>query len=235
MLKVDGIDVAYNGLQALYSVSMEVKEGEFLALVGSNGAGKSTLLNSVAGILRPSAGAIYLDGQRIDGLPPHRIVEMGISLIPEGKWMFPQMNVLENLLMGAYPSKARAKMNEMLEEVFQYFPRLKERQKQQAQTLSGGELQMLVIGRALMARPRLLILDEPSLGLAPRLVLEIFQILRCLHAESGITVILAEQNVYRALQMAGRGLVLENGRVVMDGPASSILEDESIVHKYLGM
>ncbi len=235
MLKVEGLHVAYDGLKALEDITFEVYDQEFLALIGSNGAGKSTLLNTLMGLLKPSAGVIYFDGERIDRLSSADIVEKGLILVPEGKCSFPQMSVVENLLMGAYPRRCRKMMRQTLEQVFTYFPRLKERQKQLACTLSGGELQMLVIGRGLMAQPRLLMLDEPSLGLAPFLVLEIFGILKDLHQSLGISIILAEQNVSHALRLSKRAVVLENGQVAMEGSSADLLNNPEVKVRYLGI
>lgn len=235
MLKVEGLSVAYDGLKALEGVTFEVQEGEFLALIGSNGAGKSTLLNTLSGLLKPLAGTITLDGERIDHLRPADIVDRGLILIPEGKWVFPQMSVKENLLMGAYPRRCHKRQKEMLEQVYAHFPRLKERERQMAHTLSGGELQMLVIGRGLMAQPRLLMLDEPSLGLAPRLVLETFEVLQTLHRSLGLSIILAEQDVSHALRISSRAIVLENGRLVMTGNSADLLTDPEVKVRYLGM
>ncbi len=235
MLRVTNLSAAYSGLKALEGVTFEVREGEFVALVGSNGAGKSTLLNTLAGLVKPLAGTIEFDGHRIERRSPADIVDLGLVLVPEGKWVFPQMSVRENLLMGAYPRRCQAKARQALEQVYEYFPRLKERERQQAATLSGGELQMLVIGRGLMAQPRLLMLDEPSLGLAPRLVRETFTILETLHAQLGLTIILAEQNVSYALRLSTRALVLENGRLAMEGKSSDLLLDPRIKVRYLGL
>ena len=235
MLKVEGLSVAYGGLLALRGVSFEVHEHEFLALIGSNGAGKSTLLNTLTGLLTPAAGTVQLDGKRIDRLSPADIVDHGLILVPEGKWVFPQMSVRENLLMGAYPRRCHTAARETMDQVYHHFPRLKERHNQLAQTLSGGELQMLVLGRGLMAQPRLLMLDEPSLGLAPRLVLETIQILADLHRSLGLSVILAEQNVSHALRLSRRAIVLENGYLVMEGDSAELLMDPNVKVRYLGM
>ncbi|MGB9605861.1 MAG: ABC transporter ATP-binding protein [Bryobacteraceae bacterium] len=229
------LSAAYSGLKALQDVTFEVQEGEFVALVGSNGAGKTTLLNTLVGLVKPTSGTIEFDGHRLDRRSPAEIVDLGLVLVPEGKWVFPQMSVRENLLMGAYPRRCEARAKETLEQVYEYFPRLKERDRQQAATLSGGELQMLVIGRGLMAQPRLLMLDEPSLGLAPRLVRETFSILESLHARLGLTIILAEQNVSYALRLSERALVLENGRLAMEGRSSDLLSDPRIKVRYLGL
>jgi branched-chain amino acid transport system ATP-binding protein len=235
VLEVVDLCVAYDGLVALEGVSLDVQEGEFLALIGSNGAGKSTLLNTLAGLLTPQRGTVHLDGHRIDRLQPADIVERGLVLVPEGKWVFPQMSVRENLLMGAYPRRCAPRQKETLDQVYACFPRLKEREKQTAQTLSGGELQMLVIGRGLMSQPRLLMLDEPSLGLAPRLVLETFSILHTLHESLGLSIILAEQNVSHALALSRRAVVLENGRVAMTDESAALITNPEIKVRYLGM
>ncbi len=235
MLRVRNLSAAYSGLKALEDISFEVQGGEFVALVGSNGAGKSTLLNTLAGLVKPIAGTVEFDGHRIERRSPAEIVELGLVLVPESKWIFPQMSVRENLLMGAYPRRCQARMKEALEQVYEAFPRLKERERQQAATLSGGELQMLVIGRGLMAQPRLLMLDEPSLGLAPRLVRETFSILESLHTRLGLTIILAEQNVSYALRLSTRALVLENGRLAMEGKSMDLINDPQIKVRYLGL
>ncbi|MGQ9676416.1 MAG: ABC transporter ATP-binding protein [Chloroflexota bacterium] len=235
MLRVENLSVAYDGLKAIEDVSFEMREGEFVALIGSNGAGKSTLLNTLIGLLTPSSGAIYFEGERIDALAPAEIVDRGLVLVPEGKWAFPQMSVMENLLMGAYPRRCHKQMRQTLDQVFSLFPRLEERQKQMAHTLSGGELQMLVIGRGLMAQPRLLMLDEPSLGLAPRMVLDTFAVLERLHSSLGLSIILAEQNVSHALRLSDRAMVLENGRLAMEGQSSALLNDPEVKVRYLGM
>ena len=235
LLRVENVSVAYNGLKAIEEVSLEVREGEFVALIGSNGAGKSTLLTTIAGLLRPVSGAIYFCGERIDHLGTHEIVDRGLILVPESKWAFPQMSVMENLLMGAYPRRCQKGMRQTLEQVFALFPRLKERQHQMAHTLSGGELQMLVIGRGLMSQPRLLMLDEPSLGLAPRMVLDTFAVLEKLHQTHGLSIILAEQNVSHALRLSQRAVVLENGRVAMQGDSASLFNSPEVKVRYLGM
>ncbi|MEW6261485.1 MAG: ABC transporter ATP-binding protein [Thermodesulfobacteriota bacterium] len=235
MLKVNGLDVFYDGLQALDEVSFEVEEKELLALVGSNGAGKTTLLNSINGLIRPRSGSIEFLGSRIDGLAIHKVVARGITLIPESKWIFPTMSVMENLMMGAYQKNRRNGFQERMESLFQYFPILRERGKNLANTLSGGELQMLVIARGLMSEPKLLLLDEPSLGLAPRLVKQVFEVIGRLHREKGLSIILAEQNINLALELAQKGLVLENGRIVMCGRAAELIHDPGIREKYLGL
>jgi len=234
LLEVEGIDVFYGELQALWGVSLKVDEGEFVALIGPNGAGKTTTLKAISGLLKPAKGQIVFDGKDITGLPPHTIAAMGIAHVPEGRQIFPGLTVLENLKIGAYVRRAREKFEESLEFVFSLFPRLKERRNQIAGTLSGGERQMLAIARGLMSRPKLLMLDEPSLGLAPKLVLEVMDTLKRLHGE-GLTILLVEQNVKYALELADRAYVLETGRVVMEGPGRELLEDPRIKSAYLGI
>jgi len=234
MLEVSGISGGYNSLQVLWDVSLVVRRGELVALVGANGAGKSTLLKTIAGLLRPSGGRIILEGVRIDGMPPHAIVARGLALVPEGRKVFPYMTVAENLELGAFLETRRARMVETLEWVYTLFPILKERQTQLAGTLSGGEQQMLVIGRALMSRPRLLMMDEPSLGLAPAVVSTVFGCIGRL-LEEGITILLVEQNVRKALELAHRGYVLENGRIVLSGTSAALLADPNVKKAYLGV
>jgi branched-chain amino acid transport system ATP-binding protein len=211
-----------------------VKKGEIVTLVGANGAGKSTVLKAVAGLLRPRAGQVLLDGKDVTGMPPNRLVSEGLVLIPEARQLWPAMTVLENLEMGAYAKPARARRAQTLEEVFAMFPRLKERARQRAGTLSGGEQQMCAIGRGLMARPRLLLLDEPALGLAPLLVKEVFRTLAAINGQ-GVTILLVEQNVPHALGLAHRGFVLETGRVTLAGPAVELLHDPRVKDGYLGL
>lgn len=234
MLKVSSLDTFYGKVQALWGVSLQINEAEIVALVGANGAGKTTLLNTVSGLLCPASGSAEFLGQRIDGLPPHCIAELGISHVPEGRRLFPNMSVRENLEMGAYSPPAWKRKQEMLEKVYQIFPTLKERERQLARTLSGGEQQMLAMGRGLMSSPRLCMLDEPSSGLAPRLVLEVFQIIKSLH-EQGITVLLVEQNIRHTLEIADRAYVLENGRIVSEGKSSELLRNDHIKKAYLGL
>lgn len=234
MLRAEGLDVRYGDVQVLHGVTVEVSEKEIVTIVGANGAGKSTLLKTVAGILRPTSGAIWFQGDRIDHLPSHRIVDRGLVRIPEGRKVFPTLSVLENLEMGSYLSKAKARRAQSLEQVFALFPPLKERSQQTGGTLSGGEQQMLAIGRGLMSLPRLLMLDEPSLGLAPILVLEIFRTVREIN-QRGTTILLVEQNVFNALDMASRGYVLENGRVVLSGQSKDLLENDYMREAYLGV
>jgi len=234
MLGVSGINISYGGAHVLWDVSIDVAEDEMVTVVGSNGAGKSTLLKAISGLLHPTTGEITFRGQRIDGLPPYRIVEMGIAHIPEGRKLFPQLTVLENLWLGAYTKRAHEKKKETLEQVFKWFPILKERQKQLASTLSGGEQQMLAIARGLMSQPELLILDEPSLGLAPKLVMQVFDSIREIK-QTGVEVLLVEQNVRHALELADRAYVLETGRVTLKGPCKELVNDEHVKKAYLGL
>ena len=234
LLALRGVDVAYGDLLALTSVDLVIEPGEILSVVGANGAGKTTMLRAISGLLRPRAGEIALDGARLDHLPSHAVVERGVVQVPEGRKIFPRLTVLENLELGAYPAAARAHRRESLERVLGLFPILAERRRQPAGTLSGGQQQMLAIGRALMARPRLLMLDEPSLGLAPRIVQEIFRIIGEIN-RGGTTVLLVEQNTRQALALAGRGYVLENGRVVLAGRGRDLLDDPHVQRAYLGM
>lgn len=234
MLEVSNINALYGKAQALWDVCLGIHEAEIVALVGSNGAGKTTLLNTISGLLRPASGRVEFLGRRIDGLPPHSVVELGISHVPEGGKVFPEMTVRENLEMGAYPYNAWKQKEETLEQVYQVFPTLKERGKQLARTLSGGERQMLAIGRGLMSKPRLCLLDEPSYGLAPLLVAEIFRIIQGLR-EQGITIFLIEQNVRRALEIADRAYVLENGRICLEGACDELLQSDFVRKAYLGL
>lgn len=233
MLDVKNIDVYYGDAQALWDVSFSVNQGEIVTLVGSNGAGKSTTLKAISGLVPPSTGEIRLEGNRIDRAPAHRIVEMGIAQIPEGRRLWPGLSVQENLELGAYVPAARAVRKETMEWVFQLFPLLRERRSQLAGTLSGGEQQMLAIGRGLLSRPKLLILDEPSLGLAPLLVDEVFETIQKINGE-GMTILLVEQNVNHALAISTRGYVLETGRIVISGSGKELLADEHVKTAYLG-
>jgi branched-chain amino acid transport system ATP-binding protein len=234
MLEVSKIDTFYGKAQALWDVSLRIDEAEIVALVGANGAGKTTLLNTISGLLRPASGSVAFLGQRIDGLTPHSIVELGISHVPEGRKLFADMTVRENLEMGAYPYHAWKQKGETLEQVYQVFPALKEREGQLARTLSGGEQQMLAMGRGLMSIPRLCMFDEPSYGLAPIILVEVFQVIKSLH-EQGITILLIEQNVPRTLEIADRAYVLENGRVVLEGKSKELLQEELVRKAYLGL
>ncbi|GAH43002.1 unnamed protein product, partial [marine sediment metagenome] len=231
---VSNIDTFYGKAQALWGVSLRVDEAEIVALIGANGAGKTTLLNTISGLLRPASGGVEFLGKRIDGLTPHSIVELGISHIPEGRRLFPDMSVRENLEMGAYPQRAWKQKEETLKQVYQVFPALKEREGQLARTLSGGEQQMVAMGRGLMSRPRLCMFDEPSYGLAPRLLLEVFRVIKSLR-EQGITVLLIEQSVRHTLEIADRAYVLENGRVVLEGACDKLLQSDYVRKAYLGL
>ncbi|MGB3905391.1 MAG: ABC transporter ATP-binding protein [Anaerolineae bacterium] len=234
MLEVNNIDTFYGKAQALWDISLRVDEAEIVALVGANGAGKTTLLNTVCGLLPPASGSVEFLGQRIDGLAPHSIVELGISHIPEGRRLFPHMSVSENLEMGAYVHEAWKRKEETLRQVYEMFPILQERQGQLARTLSGGEQQMVAMGRGLMSRPRLCLFDEPSYGLAPLLVAEIFSIIQGLR-DQGITILLVEQSVRQSLEIADRAYVLENGRIVLEGDGKGLLGEELIRKAYLGL
>jgi branched-chain amino acid transport system ATP-binding protein len=234
MLQVSNIDVFYGKSQALWDISLRVEEGEIVALVGANGAGKTTLLNTVCGLLRPASGSVEYLGQRIDGRAPHSIVGLGISHVPEGRKLFTQMSVAENLEMGAYSSQAWQCRADTLHQVCEMFPILGERQGQLARTLSGGEQQMVAMGRGLMSRPKLCMFDEPSYGLAPLLVKEIFRIIQGLR-DQGVTILLVEQNVRQSLEIADRGYVLESGRIVLEGTCEELLQKDLIKKAYLGL
>jgi branched-chain amino acid transport system ATP-binding protein len=234
MLRIKNIDAFYGKAQALFDVSLKVDEAEIVALVGSNGAGKTTTLNSISGLLRPSSGSVEFLGKRIDGLKTYSIVEKGISHIPEGRRPFPDMSVRENLEMGAYLKRVWKNREETLEQVYSLFPVLKKKENQLARNLSGGEQQMLVMGRGIMSGPKLCMIDEPSSGLAPLLILEVFRIIQSLR-DQGITILLIEQNVQHALEIADRGYVIENGRVVLEGESKDLLGSEMIKKAYLGL
>ena len=231
VLKVDNINVYYGSIHAIKGISFEVYEGEIVTLIGANGAGKSTTLNTVSGLLHPSAGSISFLGGNLAKIPPHKIVEMGLAQVPEGRRVFAQMTVQENLEMGAYTQTSG--LAEDLDKVYTLFPRLKERMNQTAGTLSGGEQQMLAMGRALMSKPKLLMLDEPSMGLAPILVEQIFDIIADLH-KTGATILLVEQNAQMALSIANRGYVMETGRIVTTGTGKELLASEAVRKAYLG-
>ena len=234
MLEVQNLNAHYGKVQALWDICLQVNEAEIVALVGSNGAGKTTLVNTISGLHRPTSGSVTFRGQRIDGQPSHSIVGMGISYVPQGGKVFPEMTVRENLEMGAYPIHAWNQKAQTLEQVYHIFPRLKEREKQLARTLSGGEHQMLAIGRALMSKPKLSLLDEPSYGLAPLLVTEMFHIIQQLRKE-GITIFLIEQNVRRSLEIADRAYVLENGRLCLQGDCAELLQSDHVRKAYMGL
>ena len=234
MLEVSNLDIFYGRIQALWDVSLNIGEAEIVALVGANGAGKTTLLKTISGMLRLASGSIEFLGKRIDGLQSHAIVELGMSHIPEGRKLFPDMSVRENLEMGAYSKRVWKPKQETLHEVYELFPILKARQRQLARTLSGGEQQMVAIGRGLMSRPRLCIIDEPSSGLAPKVVDEIFQIIQRLR-DQGIAILLVEQNVQQTLEIADRAYVLENGRIILAGESKQLLAEELIRKAYMGI
>jgi branched-chain amino acid transport system ATP-binding protein len=234
LLKLNEVSAHYGDVQALRGVSFVIKEGEIVSIIGSNGAGKSTTLNTISGILRASSGTIEFLGRRIENLYPHQIVDQGVVQIPEGRLLFPYMSVLENLELGAFNDKARRAKEENIKIVFSLFPILQERMNQLGGTLSGGEQQMLAIARGLMAMPKLLMLDEPSLGLAPLLVRQVFETVKAINGQ-GITVLLVEQNVFHCLSTAVRGYVLENGSVVLEGGGKELLNNPQVREAYLGI
>jgi branched-chain amino acid transport system ATP-binding protein len=234
LLKVSSIDVFHGTFQALWDVSLEVKAGEIVGLIGANTSGKSTLLDAISGLLHPAKGKIEFEGQDISTMEPFRIVELGITQVPEGRGIFPDMSVLDNLILGSYSQRARSRRRENLENVYQHFPILESRKKQTAKTLSGGEQQMLVIGRGLMADPKLMLLDEMSLGLAPIIITSLYKALQEIR-ERGITILFVEQNVKRSLQEADRAYILEVGRVTLSGTAGELREDEGVKKAYFGV
>lgn len=233
MLKIENIDVYYDKIHAIKNVSFEVHEGEVVTLIGANGAGKTTILKTISKLMEPTHGVILFDNQVLSKLAPHQMVYLGMAHVPEGRRVFSKMTVEENLYMGAYIRTDKAHIERDLERVFEYFPRLRERRNQLSGTLSGGEQQMLAIGRALMSKPKLLLMDEPSMGLAPLLVQEIFNIIQEIK-KSGTTILLVEQNANQALQIADRAYVLETGKITMSGDAKTLLNDDSIRKAYLG-
>jgi branched-chain amino acid transport system ATP-binding protein len=235
LLAVTHLEVAYDDMLALNGVSLEVRAGEMVALVGANGAGKTTLLRTISGLLKPKRGEIIFDGSRIDRTQPHTIVEAGVVHVPEGRKLFPEMTVLENLETGAILPRAKTKRSATLEAILAMFPRLAERRNQSAGTLSGGEQQMLALGRALMAQPRLLLLDEPSQGLAPLIVEHILRAVETINREQSLPILIVEQNVMRTLKMAHRGYVIENGRIVMEGSSATLLSNPDVKKAYLGL
>jgi branched-chain amino acid transport system ATP-binding protein len=234
LLQVDRLDLFYGDAQALAGVSLDIAQGEIVAIIGANGAGKSSLIRAIHGIETPAAGTVRLDGRDITGWPSHRICEAGIGHVAEGRQVFPNLTVVENLEMGSSPRHARAAARVTLDRVFTMFPRLSERRRQAAGTLSGGEQQMLAIGRCLMGQPRLIMFDEPSLGLAPAIVQEVFRIVRQLN-EQGLTVLLVEQNVMASLRIAHRAYVLENGRIELSGAGQELLNNDRVRQAYLGL
>ena len=233
MLELKGVSSGYGAIEALKSIDLRIDKGEIVTLIGANGAGKSTTLRSITGLVTPSAGDVIFEGRRLNGTPTHEITALGISMVPEGRAIFANLTVLENLEMGAYLQKNKVQNGTSLERVFTLFPRLKERRKQAGGTLSGGEQQMLAIGRAMMARPRLLLLDEPSLGLAPLLVHAIFGAIDTINKE-GATILLVEQNANAALRHSPRAYVLETGTIVMEGPSERVAADPRVKEAYLG-
>jgi branched-chain amino acid transport system ATP-binding protein len=234
MLELSGIHSGYDSTTILRDVSLNVAEGEVVTIVGANGAGKTTTLRTISGLIKPTAGKIIFDGQDITKVSSHETVELGITLIPEGRQLFPDMTVRENLQMGAYRKGARASQSQLMEEVLDLFPRVKERLEQKANSLSGGEQQMVAIARGLMAKPRLLMFDEPSLGLAPIIVSQVFEVIDSI-VKSGATVLIVEQNVFHTLKAADRGYVLENGEIVLSDDADALLENPHVRKAYLGI
>ncbi|MEE8483593.1 MAG: ABC transporter ATP-binding protein [Nitrospinota bacterium] len=234
MLKVESIDVFYGDMQALWDVSFEVREKEILVLLGSNGAGKSTTLKTISGLERPRTGTMEFNGMRLDQTPADKIIQQGIVHVPEGRRLFPEMSVEENLIMGSLAPEPKRRRSETLERVYGIFPRLRERRKQHAGTMSGGEQQMCAVGRGIMALPKILMLDEPSLGLSPLLAKEIFNIIKVINDE-GVTILLVEQNVKNSLAICDRAYVLENGRIVMEGTGKELAENDHIKEAYLGI
>ena len=234
MLKVEAIDVFYDDLQVLWDVSFEVQEKEILVLIGANGAGKSTTIKTISSLITPRKGSIHFDGVRLDIVPPHETILHGGVHVPAGRRLFPEMSVEENLIMGSLLGDAKAKRKDTMDHIFDLFPRLKERRKQLGGTLSGGEQQMLAVGRGLMSLPKLMMFDEPSLGLAPILVHNIFDMIKRINVE-GVTILLVEQNVRQTLAMSNRAYVLENGRVVLEGASQNLMSDEHVKEAYLGI
>ena len=233
MLEIKDLEVFYGMIQAIKGISFEVNEGEVIALIGANGAGKTTILHTITGLLEASKGEVFFDGKNITKIPAHKIVSMGMAHVPEGRRVFANLTVLQNLKMGAYTRRDKNEIEETLATIYERFPRLQERQNQLAGTLSGGEQQMLAMGRALMSHPKIILMDEPSMGLSPIFVNEIFDIIRSV-SSSGTTVLLVEQNAKKALSIADRAYVLETGRITLEGKASDLLHDESVQKAYLG-
>ena len=233
MLEIKDLEVYYGIIQAVKGISFEVGEGEVVALIGANGAGKTTILHTITGLISPKRGSVVFEGTDITKVPAHKIVSMGMAHVPEGRRVFAELSVYENLKMGAYTRKDKNEIEESLKNVYKRFPRLEERKNQMAGTLSGGEQQMLAMGRALMSKPKIILMDEPSMGLSPIMVNEIFDIIRSV-SESGTTVLLVEQNAKKALSIADRAYVLETGKIVLEGKAKDLLEDDSIKKAYLG-
>lgn len=234
MLKLEGVDAGYGVTTILHDISLEVNSGEVVTIIGANGAGKTTTLRTISGLIKPTAGRIEFEGQDVTDVAAHEIVELGMTMIPEGRQLFPSMTVRENLLMGAYRASARDRQKETLDEVLDLFPRVRERLSQRAESLSGGEQQMVAIARGLMARPRLMMFDEPSLGLAPIIVEQVFETIDKI-VETGATVLIVEQNVFHTLKAADRGYVLENGEIVLADDADALLENDHVREAYLGI
>ncbi len=234
MLRVENIDAGYGDIQVLWDVSFRVGPKEFVVLVGANGAGKSTIMKTISSLISPSKGAVYFEDQRLDQVPPYKIIDLGIAHIPEGRQLFPEMTVKENLELGSLSPRAKGQRKQSLEWVLELFPRLRERQKQLAGTMSGGEQQMCAIARGLMSRPKMVLFDEPSLGLSPLLTQEIFRLARQIHDE-GLTLLMVEQNVKQTLALCDRAYVLENGRIVMEGKGKEMLEDPKVKEAFLGI
>ena len=234
MLRIDKLSFAYGDLKVLWDVELEVKDGEIVTVVGANGAGKSTILKNVSRLVKPASGSIHLDGVELSRLASHQVVELGVVQVPEGRRIFPEMTVLENLRMGSFVKHTRPDRERNVERVFTIFPRLRERATQLGGTLSGGEQQMLAIARGLMGNPKMLLMDEPSLGLSPLLVKSIFEVIKEINRQ-GTTILLVEQNVYQSLRISHRAYVLETGRVVLSGPGPQLLEDELVKKAFLGM
>ena len=234
MLRLENVDAGYGDIQVLWDVSVHVDAKEFVVLVGANGAGKTTIMKTISSLIRPTKGEILFEGRHLDQVPPHRILEAGIAHVPEGRQLFPEMTVRENLELGSLTAAAKARRKETMEWVLDLFPRLRERQKQLAGTLSGGEQQMCAIARGLMSRPKMVLFDEPSLGLSPLLTQEIFKLARQVHAE-GLTILMVEQNVKQTLAICDRAYVLENGRIVLEGKGKELLENEQVKQAFLGL
>ena len=235
MLKVNGIDVYYGDVQVLKNVSLDVKPRELVAVIGANGAGKTTLMKTISGLLKPKKGEIEFEGKRISDLEANKVTGHGVVQVPEGRLLFPDMTVRENLEMGAFAIRDKAVIAKSMQTVFELFPRLKEREKQAAGTMSGGEQQMVAVGRALMSAPKLMMFDEPSLGLSPKLVKQIFELVVKINKEMGITVLLVEQNVQHSCQISDRAFVIENGEVVLEGTGAEMLENTHVRKAYLGL
>jgi branched-chain amino acid transport system ATP-binding protein len=234
MLKIESVDVYYGETEVLWNISLNLKQGELLAIIGPNGAGKTTIMRTIMGLLTPKKGAIFYEGEKIDHLPSYNIVKKGIALVPEGRRLFPKLTVLENLEIGNYLKNVRIFREDLLKQTFEFFPILFERKNQEAQTLSGGESQMLAIARALMSNPKLLLLDEPSLGLAPNIVTSLFQTIKKLN-EQGLTIIIVEQHISQVLEIANRAYLLENGSIILEDTGSKMLNNEHIKEAYLGL